>query len=132
MELDDFDVRHLEIRDTTDGSRRKVIHIIYTNWPEQGMPESAVPILQVDFIRTLPSLVAPALWMECTNGLPPIPPLLSSSFLLLPPPSRPLSFSSLLPSLLPLSLLPFPSTLCLPSLLSSPFQLHIHLINFPL
>ena len=46
-ELADYDVRHLEVVDLETEKKHRVIHMNYTRWPDHGMPESAIPLLQV-------------------------------------------------------------------------------------
>lgn len=53
MELNDYDVRHLEVFDLDTQKKHRVIHMNYTRWPDHGMPESAIPLLQVNSSTSL-------------------------------------------------------------------------------
>ncbi|XP_067950763.1 tyrosine-protein phosphatase non-receptor type 13-like [Watersipora subatra] len=66
--LDDFDVRHLEVRDVETNETKKVIHMNYTKWPDHGMPNSATPLLQ--FMRVMHKLhtTGPIL-VHCSAGI---------------------------------------------------------------
>ena len=45
--LDDFDIRSILIENLETGESRSVCHLNYTTWPDHGVPQSAVPLLQV-------------------------------------------------------------------------------------
>jgi len=47
-----MDIRHLTVKDLETGKRQRVVHMNFTQWPDHGMPESALPLLQV--YRVLP------------------------------------------------------------------------------
>jgi len=47
VELQDFDIRQLLVKEVSSGRVHEVRHMNYTRWPDHVVPESATPLLQV-------------------------------------------------------------------------------------
>lgn len=46
-DLDGFTVWHLDVEEVQTGQEREVTLLQFTTWPEQGVPETALPLLHV-------------------------------------------------------------------------------------